>query len=147
MTRSRALLAGTVAIAGGLLLLTIAFRPSDAPSVTPIALPSPSAVVQLPPAYVQAVMDSIAPPYGGVIRVDRKVAVQLRGVDRRNDVGIWGATDGTWAVAAVGEFRQTRGLLPAPNHQCHIWYVNAAGFAFASRGGDLGTCDAYMSAQ
>lgn len=139
------LLAGVIALATVLLLTFL--RPSDTPTVTPVAAPSATPLVRLLPAEVQAVADRIAPPFDGVLRVDRKVAVQLRDVDRRDSPGIMGATDGTWAIAVVGEFRQTWGFLPAPNHQCHIWFVNAAGFAFASQGGAVSKCDPYMSAK
>lgn len=117
-----------------------------APSATPVVAPSPLPSVRVLPAAVQAVVDRIAPPFDGVLRVDRLVAVQLRDVDRPGSFGIPGATDGTWAVAVVGEFRQTRGFLPTGNHHCHIWFVNAAGFAFASQGGAVGKCDPYIAA-
>ena len=147
MMRSRVLLAGATAIASGLLVLTIAVRTSDLPTVTPIASPSPSALVRVPPAEVQAILDGIAPNNGSVIRVDHKVAVQLRDVDRRDSPGIMGATDGTWAIAVAGEFRPSRAVLPTGNVQCRIWFINAAGLQFASHEGGLSRCDPYMSAK
>ena len=140
--RARILLAA-MAVAIGLVLLLIATRPVM--PMTPVVAPLPTTSVRVPPAVVQAVADRIIPRYEGVLRVDRKVVVQLGDVDRRDGPGIPGATDGTWAIAVIGEMRQTRGLLPAPNSQCAIWFVNSEGFAFASQRGALSKCDPYVS--
>jgi hypothetical protein len=140
--RARILLA-VLAVGIGLLLLLIATRPVV--PLAPVVAPSPTASLPLPPAVVQGVADRIRPQYDGVLRVDRKVIVQLGDVDRRDSPGIPGATDGTWAIAIVGEIAQTWGLLPTGNSQCAIWFVNSAGFAFASQRGALSKCDPYVS--
>ena len=141
--RARILLA-VLAVGIGLLLLLVATRPVV--PLTPVVAPGPTTAVRVPPA-VQAVVDRIAPHYDGVLRVDRKVVVQLRDVDRPGSYGIPGVTDGTWAIAVVGEMRQTRGVLPIPNSQCRIWFVNSEGSTLAAGGGALSRCDPYFSAK
>ena len=142
--RARILLA-VLAAGIGLLLLLIATRPVV--PQTPVVAPSLKASVSVPPAVVQAVADRIRPQFDGVLRVDRKVIVQLGDVDRRDSPGITGATDATWAIAVVGEIAQTWGFLPTGNSQCAIWFVNSSGFAFASQRGALSKCDPYLASK
>ena len=146
MPRSRlVLLAAAAAAACSLLFVLAAHEPLATPTTT--AAPSPISSTPVPPAAVQAIADRIAPPYDGVLRVDRKVVVQLRDVERPGSYGIPGVTDDIWAIAAVGEMRQTRGVLPIGNSQCRIWFVNWEGRHVAASGGGLGSCDPNFSAK
>jgi hypothetical protein len=97
-----------------------------------------------PPPAVGAFADRVIPPFDGIVRIDRKVVVQLGNVVRR-EPPIQGATDSSWAVAVVGEIAQTWGLLPVGSSRCAIWFVDSAGLVFASQRGPTSTCDAYLS--
>ena len=144
--RARLILAGTSAVAVGL-LLTIATQPSRVPSTTPVAEPSPTTAVRVPPQAVQAFADRVVPSFDGVVRIDRKVVVQLGDVARHDTPGIPAATDATWAIAVVGDIAQTSGRLPTPNSQCAVWFVNSVGQVSAFQSGALSSCDPYISAR
>lgn len=155
------MLAGAAGIAAALLLLTIATPSSVAPPSTLVAVPSPTAVVgttplvaptpaaavRVPPPEVQAFADRVNPSFDGVMRMDRKVVVQLGDLDRRDSPGIAGATDATWAIAVVGDIAQTRGLMPAPNSQCAVWFVDSLGLPFAFQRGAVSACDPYVASR
>jgi hypothetical protein len=144
--RSRVIVSAAFAIAAGMLMVVAFAQPLVGPPVTPVTIPSPSPAV-LVPLTVQALADKAA-SFHYSSRIDRTVIVQLGKVSRSSGgYGIWGATDGTWVIAMVGDFRQSRGVLPVPNHQCEVWFVNSLGLTFATHGGTIQTCDPYFAAK
>jgi hypothetical protein len=79
---------------------------------------------------VQALADRVTTSFDGIVRMDRKVVVQLRDVSRADGPGIAGATDGSMAIA---------------NSQCAIWFVNSLGQIFATQRGPITRCDPYLA--
>src|SRR5688572_3076669 len=140
----RVALAGAAAVLLGLLLLFQMSGPV-APTATPVDLPTSSSHVRLPPSSVQSMADRVTVSFDGIVRVDRKVVLRLSEVSRSLEPAISGATDATWAIAVVGDIRQTWGLLDAGNSRCAIWFVNTLGQIFATQRGAISRCDPYMN--
>lgn len=129
------------------LLVVFALPQAFAPPIQTVAPASPTATVPSTPAVVQALADRVTTSFDGIVRMDRKVVVQLRDVSRADGPGIAGATDGSWAIVVVGDIRQTMGVMAVPNSQCAIWFVNSLGQVFATQRGAITWCDPYLAAR
>jgi hypothetical protein len=138
-------IAGITAAAAVAALTVFAATRPDPPIATPVVLPSATSQARVLPAAVQAYADGVSVSFDGIERMDRKVVVQLGDVPRpAGSPAISGATDATWAIVVVGDIRQTWGLLPVPNGECAIWFVNSIGEVVATQRGALSACDPYL---
>jgi len=110
-------------------------------TIVPARSPAPTV-----PPEIQAAADRIAPPFGGIVRVDRKVVVPVASVASR-EAAVPGVTSGSWAVAVQGDVAQTWGPLARPNSPCAIWFINSLGDVFAFQSSNRATCDPYFPAK
>jgi hypothetical protein len=86
----------------------------------------------------------VIPSFGGILRVDRKAIVPVKGVIDR-EVAIPGVTSDTWAVVVAGDIRPTWGVMARPNSECAIFFLTYLGEVFASQQSTLATCERYFA--